>query len=77
MEFLLEFFDLRLSDIGIERLLHLLLELVLALPQQDLPLALYNFIHELSLLLADDIDIVLQLSGLMLHLLQLLNKLAL
>jgi hypothetical protein len=76
MQFLLELLDFWLADIGIEGFLHLLFELVLALPEKDLSFALYDLIYEFCLFFTDDIDVEFQFGGLVFHLFQFLYELA-
>ncbi len=77
MEFLPEFFDFALSEVGVESFLHFLLKLIFPFPEQDLSFALHDLVHELCLFLTNDIDIVFQLYGLVLHFLQFLYELTL
>jgi hypothetical protein len=77
MQFLFELLDLGLADVGVKSFLHLFFQLVLSLPEENLPFAFYDLVHELCLFLPDDINVVLQLGGFVLHFLELLDELAL
>jgi hypothetical protein len=77
MQFCLQLFDLGLANVGVEGLLHLLLELVLAFPEEDLSLTLLYLLHEIGLLFVDDVDVVLEFGGLLFHFLEFFDELAL
>lgn len=67
--------DLGLSNRWVESVLHLFLELVLPLPEKDLLLSLDHIDDDVRLLLLELGDLVLNLDGLVLHLLELLLEL--
>lgn len=77
MQLFLELLDLGLADVGVEGLLHLFFQLVLSLPEENLPFTFYDLVHEFRLFLPDDIDVVLQLGCFVLHFLELLDELTL
>ena len=75
MDLLLHGDDLSLTDGWVKSVLHLFLELILALPEKDLLLSLDNLNQNVTLLLLELGDLVLELDRLVLHLLQLLLEL--
>lgn len=75
MDFLLHGDNLSLTNGRVQSILHLFLELVLALPQKDLLLSIDDVNENVTLLLLKLGDLVLQLNGLILHLLELLFEL--
>ena len=77
MDLLLELLDLLLAVVGVEGLLHLLLQMDLALPEQYLLLGLDDLGEQLGLLIFDPVDLDLQVHGLLLHVLELLDELGL
>ena len=75
MDFLFHGDNLSLANGWVEGVLHLFLELVFAFPEQNLLLGLDEFNENVTLLLLELRDLVLQLDRLVLHLLQLLLEL--
>ena len=67
--------DLRLTNSWVKSVLHLFLKLILALPEKDLLFGLDNFDQDVTLLLFELGDLVLELDRLILHLLELLLEL--
>ena len=67
--------DLRLTNSWVKSVLHLFLKLILALPEKDLLFGLNNFDQDVTLLLFELGDLVLELDRLILHLLELLLEL--
>ena len=61
--------DLSLSNSWIESVLHLFLKLILALPEEDLLFSLDHFDQDVTLLLLQLCDLVLELNRFVLHLL--------
>lgn len=75
MNFLLHGNDLALANRRVQSVLHLFLELVLALPKENLLLSIDDIDQDVTLLLLQLGDLILQLDGFVLHLLELLLKL--
>lgn len=75
MDFLLHGDNLSLADGRVQSILHLFLELILALPQKDLLLSIDDVNENVTLLLLKLGNLVLQLNGLVFHLLELLLEL--
>lgn len=66
MNFLAHGHNLRLTNLGVHFLLHLLLELDLAFPEEDLTLSFHNLSEDVSLLFFELGDLVLKLDALVL-----------
>ena len=64
--------DLRLTDCWVQSVLHLFLELVLSLPEQDLLFGIDDVNQDIALLLLQLSDLILELDRLVLHLFELL-----
>lgn len=64
MDFFTHGNDLRLTDLGVDFLLHLLLELDLSFPEKDLTFSLNNFSKDVGLLFLELRDLVLKLDAL-------------
>ena len=77
MDLLLQVLNLGLTDVRIESVLHFPLQLVVALPEQDLSLAFNNLVKEVGFLLPESVDLYLKCDGLSFQVLQLLTKFAL
>ena len=75
VDFLLHRHDLGLTNGWVKSVLHLFLELILALPEKNLLFGLNDFNENVRLLLLELSDLILKLDGLVLHLLQLLLEL--
>ena len=75
MDLLLHGDDLSLTNGWVQSILHLFFKLVLALPEQNLLLSINDVNQDVTLLLLELRDLVLQLDGLVLHLLELLLEL--
>ena len=75
MNFLLHGDDLSLTNGWVKSVLHLFLKLILALPEEDLLFSLDYFDQDITLLLFELGDLVLELDRLILHLLKLLLEL--
>ena len=75
MNFLLHGDDLSLTNGWVKSVLHLFLKLILALPEEDLLFGLDYFDQDITLLLFELGDLVLELDRLILHLLKLLLEL--
>jgi len=63
MDFFAHGNDLRLTDLGVHFLLHLLLKLDLSLPEQDLAFSFDDFSQDISLLFLELRDLVLKLDA--------------
>lgn len=77
MDFLTHGDDLRLADLGVDLFLHLLLQLDLTLPEEDLAFSLNDLSQDVGLLFLQLGDLVLKLNALVLKFLQLLFELVL